>query len=331
MSRELSRMRVLVSGRVPESVLEELERTGFQLVAWSGRKPAPREFLEANIAEAQGLLCLLTDQVGADLLSRAPDLRVVSNYAVGYDNIDVGACTEAGVVVTNTPGVLTEATADLAFALLLASARRVVEADRLVRDGGWETWEVDFMVGRGVHGKTLGILGFGAIGQAVARRARGFDMEILFSDPGDRSREAGDLRAEPVSMEELLGRSDYISVHVPLTGKTRGLLAAQELAGAKEGSILINTSRGEVVDEAALQDALAEGPLAAAGLDVFATEPLPPDHPLTSLDNVVLAPHIGSATRQARLDMGMLAVENLVRVLSGQRPPHPVNPEVLER
>lgn len=321
---------VLVSGAIPDRVMEAIEKSGHPIVAWHGRDPAPREFLEANIVGARALLCLLTDRVDEDLLDMARDLRVVSNYAVGYDNIDVGACTSRGIAVTNTPGVLTEATADLSFALLLAAARRVVEADGFLRAGAWKTWSVDLMVGTGVYGKTLGLVGFGSIGQAVARRARGFDMTVLYADPADREEEAHKLGATRLPLESLLKKSDFLSVHVPLTPETRGLLDADLLTRAREGSILINTSRGEVVDEEALYQCLTQGPLAAAGLDVFAREPLPPDHPFIQLDNVVLTPHIGSATRQARLDMGLLAVRNMLSVLEGKRPSHLVNPEVME-
>ncbi len=283
-----------------------------------------REFLEDAIRDRTGLLCLLTDRVDGDLLGGAPHLQVVSNYAVGYDNIDVPACSRAKVAVTNTPGVLTEATADLAVALMLAASRRLVEADAFLRDGRWTTWKPDLLVGRGLAGATLGLVGMGQIGQAVARRAKGFDIKILYTDvqphPG--------VDASFTSLHKLLIESDFVSIHVPLNDATRGLLGQRELALMKEGSVLVNTARGGVVDEEALVRALTRGPLAAAGLDVFEDEPVSVDHPLLGLPNAVLTPHIGSATIRARIDMGLLAVENLLAALDGRRPPHLVNPEV---
>ncbi len=300
------------------------------LDVWPGRLPPPPDELLSRAAAARGLLCLLTDTVDARLMDAAPELRVISNLAVGHDNIDVTAATERGIAVTNTPGVLTEATADFTFALLMAAARRILEGDRAVRRGEWLTWEPEFLLGHDVHGSVLGIIGMGRIGEAVARRAGGFNMRILYSDVQPNRRVQQELGAERVDLPTLLGGSDYISVHVPLTPGTRGLLGRCELRMVKAGAVLINTSRGEVVDEEALVRALGDGPLAAAGLDVFTREPLPTDHPLTRLDNVVLAPHLGSASVQARNAMARTAALNLVAVLKDQHPAHIVNPEVLD-
>lgn len=296
---------------------------------WPQRMPPPAEELKTRAAGVHGLLCLLTDSVDERLMDAAPSLRVISNLAVGYDNIDVGAATDRGIAVTNTPGVLTEATADFTFALLMAAARRVLEADGAVRNGDWITWEPEFLLGRDVHGSVLGIVGMGRIGQAVARRARGFDMRILYAGVHRNRRAEEELDAEWVGLSTLLGSSDFISVHVPLTPDTCGLLGLCQLQMVKPGAVLINTSRGGVVDEEALVETLRDGPLAAAGLDVFTEEPLPTDHPLTRLDNVVLAPHLGSASVQARDAMARTASSNLVSVLNGERPQHVVNLEVL--
>lgn len=323
--------RVFITRRIPKGGMDVLREEGdLVLEVWPGRLPPPPEELRSGAADADGLFCLLTDSVDERLMDAAPRLRVISNLAVGYDNIDVRAATERGITVTNTPGVLTEATADFTFALLMAAARRILDGDRAVRSGEWITWEPEFLLGRDVHGSVLGIIGMGRIGEAVARRARGFDMNILYSDVDRNPWVEDELGAEWVDLAALLGRADFISVHVPLTPETRGLLGWCELDMVKPGAVLINTSRGEVVDEEALLHALGDGRLAAAGLDVFATEPLPTDHPLTRLDNVVLAPHLGSASVQARNAMARTAASNLLSGLRGQRPAHVVNPEVLK-
>ena len=268
-------------------------------------------------------------RVQEEVLAAAPLLRVVANVGVGYDNIDLAACTRRGIRVTNTPDVLTDTTADLAFALLMAVARRVVEADRYVRDGRWQRWEWGLLWGADIWGKTLGIWGFGRIGQAMARRGRGFDMRILYHSrrraPEALERESG---ARYVDRDTLLAESDFLSLHVPLTAETRGMLSASELALMKPAAYLINTARGKVVEEEALVQTLKDRKIAGAGLDVFEREPRV--HPeLLALPNVVLAPHIGSATGETRLKMALLAAENLLAALDGERPPNLVNPEVL--
>jgi len=306
---------VVVTDRLPVDPVASLPRAS---VAWA----TPAELPEA-LATADALVCLLTTRVDAALLDRAPRLKVVANVAVGVDNIDVAAATARGVCVTNTPDVLTEATADLAFALLLAAARRLGEGERLVRAGAWRGWSMDLLLGADVWGQTIGIVGFGRIGQAVARRARGFGMEVLYSHPRDLGSELG----AHVTMDALLDRSDVVSLHCPLTPATRHLIDARALAAMRPGAILVNTARGACVDEAALAAALTGGRLAGAGLDVFADEPRV-DPALVACPRAVLAPHLGSATTTARRRMAELALGAARAVLADERPPNLVNPDV---
>ena len=278
----------------------------------------------------QGLVCLITDAIDAELLAACPELKVASNVAVGFNNIDVAAATKRGVVITNTPDVLTETTADFAWTLLMATARRLVEADRYVRDGEFKQWKYMLLLGGDIHGKTLGIVGFGRIGRAMARRAQGFGMRILYQDAvaADAATER-ELRATRTDVATLLRESDFVTLHTPLLPETRHLINAQSLKTMKKTAYLINASRGPVVDEAALGQALKEGWIAGAGLDVFEEEP--EVHPsLMGLHNVVLAPHIASASSDTRLQMANLAVDNCLAVLEGKTPPTPVNPEVLK-
>jgi glyoxylate reductase len=319
--------RIFVTRDLPGAALEGLDEIA-DLRVWAGPGPPDPDALRREAAQADGLLCLLTDRIDAALLAACPRLRAVSSYSVGLDHVDLEAATARRIPVGHTPGVLTETTADLAFALLLAAARRVVEGDRLVRGGHWRperSWAPDLLLGRDVHGATLGILGLGAIGRALAVRARGFGMRILAFTRGPRGLE-GVERVE--ALDELLAASDFVSVHLPLTAETRGLLGAREIARMKPGAVLVNTARGGIVDEVALAAALREGRLHAAGLDVFAHEPLSATSPLLGLDNVVLLPHVGSASVATRARMADLAVENLRAGLAGQRMPHCANPEV---
>jgi glyoxylate reductase len=256
------------------------------------------------------LLSLLSDRIDATLIAGAPKLRAVANYAVGYDNIDLQAAADRGIAVGNTPDVLTDATADLAFALLLAAARKIPEAVGSVRQGDWLTWEPARYLGAEVHGATLGIVGFGRIGQAMAKRARGFEMEVLHT--GD------------TALPSLLERSNYVSLHLPLNAETRHLIDADALTRMKPSAILVNTARGEIVDLDALARALTTGQIAGAALDVTDPEPLPPDHPLLKAPNVIVTPHIGSATRATRERMADIAVDNLLAALDGRAMPHPV-------
>ncbi len=288
------------------------------------------DLLEA-VAGADGFLSMITDAVDAELLDAAPRLRVVSNMAVGYNNIDVAAATARGIVVTNTPGILTEATAELAFALILAAARRVVDLDRRTRAGEWTCWAPLLFLSREVSGKTLGVVGLGRIGRAVARRARAFGMRVLYHS---RSRleaeEERDLGVEYAEKDELLATADFVSLHVPLSAETRHLIGRRELGLMKPTAYLINTSRGPVVDEAALVEALKARRIEGAGLDVYENEPmLAPG--LAALDNAVLLPHVGSATVETRTKMARMAAENLLSALRGERPAHVVNPEVWPR
>jgi lactate dehydrogenase-like 2-hydroxyacid dehydrogenase len=266
------------------------------------------------VAEAEGLLSLLTDTVDAELIAAAPRLRAISNYAVGTDNVDLDAATARGIQVGNTPDVLTDSTADLAVALMLAIARRLPEGERAVREGEWTTWSPDWMLGRDLHGATVGIVGGGRIGSAVARRLEGFGCRTLISG-----------RAGPVALEELLGESDFVSLHVPLTQETRGLIGEPELTRMKPSAYLVNTARGPIVDQAALAKALGEGWIAGAALDVTDPEPLPPDDPLLAAPNLLVIPHLGSATHRTREAMADLAVDNLLAGLAGEPMPHCVN------
>jgi len=320
--------KVFVTRPLPNQVLDMLAaRCDLQVHAEdAAMKP---EQLAQACRDVEGLLVVGT-RVSKEVLDLAPKLRVVANCAVGYDNIDVAACTQRRIVVTNTPGVLTETTADLAFALLMAVARRVAEGDRFVREGRWLRWEWSLLWGADIHGKTLGLYGFGRIARAMARRGRGFAMRILYHARHRASHAVeGELAATYTDRATLLRESDFLSLHLPLTTDTQHLIRAEDFAAMKPTAFLINTARGKVVDEEALVEALQTRKIAGAGLDVFEHEPHV--HPgLLKLDNVVLMPHVGSATAETRLRMARLAAENLLAVLEGRRPPNPVNPEALE-
>jgi len=282
-----------------------------------------------QVKEKEGLICLLTEKVNEDLLREAPNLRIAANVAVGFDNIDVAACTKRGVVATNTPGVLDETTADFAWTLLMAVARRLSEGEALARSGNWKNWDLDQLVGTDVWGKTLGIVGFGRIGRAVARRASGFQMKVIYTDAVRPAEEVEkELKVEFREMNALLAESDFISVHVPLLPETRGLFDSPKFYRMKPTAFLINTSRGSVVDEAALVAALESGKIAGAGLDVYENEPF--IHPGLKRANVVLAPHIASASLETRTKMACIAAENVVALFTGKRPPNVLNPEVLK-
>ena len=292
---------------------------------WSKpERPSRDEFL-GRLKDKDGLVCLLTERVADDVLRAAPKLRIVANVAVGYDNVDVPACTKRGVAVTNTPGVLDETTADFAWALMMAVARRLVEADQYVRAGNWKGWDFDQFCGTDVWGKTLGIVGFGRIGRAVARRAAGFGMKVIYNS---RTRAAEDiekeLHAEYRDLNALLAEADFVTLHVPLNGDTRQMFDAPKLFRMKPTAFLINTSRGPVVDEAALVHALESRKIAGAGLDVFEQEPFV--HPGLKRSNVVLAPHLGSASNETRGKMALVAAQNIVALFQGQRPPNIAEP-----
>lgn len=321
--------RVFVARVIPDDGLR-LVTAACDAEVWPDELPPPRDVLLAKVEGCDGVLTLLTDRVDDEFLDRAgPQLRVVSNYAVGFDNVDVAACTRRGVAVGNTPGVLTETTADLAFALLMASARRVVEGADYVRAGRWRTWGPMLLLGPDVHGATLGIVGFGRIGQAMARRASGFGMSVLYNDqvrlPDDVT---GPLGATWTDLDELLARADFVSLHVNLTEEAHHLIDARRLALMKPTAILVNTSRGPVVDQRALADALRGGIIGGAALDVTDPEPIAPDDPLLSLPNCLVVPHIASASRATRGKMAEMAALNLLAGVRGEPLPTPVNPEV---
>lgn len=307
--------RVLVTRRLPGKALERLGEAGHEVELWEGELPPPRERLLELVADAEGLLCLLTDTVDRTLLDAAPRLRAIANLAVGVDNIDLEACAARGIPVGNTPDVLTEATADLTFALLLAAARRLPQAAAAVRGGEWRTWEPRGWLGADVHDATLGIVGLGKIGRAVARRSEGFGMRVL---PHNRS--------SGLSLDTVLADSDFVSLHCPLNERTRGLIGADELRRMRPDAILINTARGEIVQREPLRRALEEGWIAGAALDVTDPEPLPPDDPLLAAPNLLVLPHIGSASRGAREAMTDLAADNLLAALAGRPMPRPVTP-----
>jgi glyoxylate reductase len=304
--------RVFVTRRLPFAALDRL-REVHEVDEWPGDMPPSPEEMRAGVAEAEGLLSLVTDRVDAAVLDAAPRLRAIANMAVGTDNIDLEAAAERGIPVGNTPDVLTDATADLAFALLLALARKIVPGAAKVRGGEWRTWEPAGDLGADLAGATLGVIGWGRIGQAVARRAEGFGMEVLHSS-----------RSSGVPRDELLARADFVSVHTPLTPETKHLIDTDALARMKPTALLINTARGGVVDQDALRDALHTGQIAGAALDVTDPEPLPADHPLLDAPNLLVVPHVGSATVQTRAKMAAMAVENLLAALDGRPMPHPV-------
>jgi len=326
------RPRVFVARRIPDDGLDPV-LAATDADVWPDEIEPSRDELLRRVAGCDGILTLLTDRVDAELLDAAgPQLKVVSNYAVGFDNVDIPECTRRGIPVGNTPGVLTETTADLAWALMMAAARRIVEGADYVRAGRWRTWGPLLLLGPDVHGATLGIVGFGRIGQAMARRAHGFGMRVLYHDVArsDAALEQA-LGAAFVPIDELLAESDFVSLHVNLTPETRGLIGRDALARMKPTAIVVNTSRGPVVDSMALHDALRDGVIGAAALDVTDPEPLPADHPLVGLQNCLVVPHIASASRATRGQMARMAAANLLAGLRGERLPTPVNPEVHER
>jgi glyoxylate reductase len=318
---------VLVTHKLPDGWLDTLDGRCRMLVGPVDAERLSPE-LEERLPHAEGLYCLLTIKVGEALLGRAPNLKVVSNMAVGVDNIDIAACNRRGIPVGNTPGVLTEGTADLAFALLLAAARNLPQAWLDAREGRWKTWSPTGWLGKDLHGAFLGIVGLGKIGKAVAERGRAFGMRIIYTNPDRQPDFDRRLEAQCLSLKELLGESDFISLHTPLTPETRHLINLETLKLMKPGAILVNTARGPIVDMEALVVALQEGWIYGAALDVTDPEPLPPEHPLFNLPNCLILPHIGSATWNTRRAMAELACQNLLAGLNGEKLPFCVNPEV---
>lgn len=319
--------KVFITRRLPVD-LEQLQQVA-TLEVWTERQPPPYEVLLKKVKTIDGLLCLLTDRIDRQLIETGTSLKVISQMAVGYDNIDIPVATKRRIPVGYTPGVLTDATADFAWALLMAAARRVVEADRFTRAGEWRTWEPDLLMGPDITGATLGIVGFGRIGQAVARRAKGFEMRILYA-----SRHRCDLELEQslglefVTFDHLLQEADLVTIHTLLSNETYHLFSDRQFESMKPSAILINTARGAVVDPDALYRALSSGQIAGAALDVTEPEPIPMDSPLLTLDNLIIAPHIGSASRPTREKMATMAIENLMAGLKGDRLPYCVNPEI---
>jgi glyoxylate reductase len=320
---------VYVTRLIPKAGLDLLHGCSHVKV-WEGELPPPREILLEELKAVDGALTLLTDRIDAELMDSAPRLRAVSNYAIGYDNIDVQAATERGIMVCHTPGVLTDTTADFAFTLMASVARRVVEAAQYVRDGKWKAWGPMLCLGHDLYGATLGLIGLGRIGGAVAKRATGFEMRLLYHDLHRQpilEKELGLIHAD---LDTVLRESDFISLHTPLTSETHHMIGSEQFEKMKRTAVLVNTSRGQVVDQAALYEALASGKIAGAGLDVTDPEPIDPSDPLLELDNCVIVPHIASASVAARTLMATMAAENLVAALQGRMPRNPVNPEVLD-
>ena len=323
----MSKPSVFVTRRIPEKGLEMI-RDFCEVDLWAGELPPGRDELLKHVKGMDGLLSLLTDKVDGELMDAAGEqLKVISNLAVGFDNIDVPAATARGIPVGNTPDVLTDATADFAFTLLLAAGRRLLEGDRYIKAGKWKTWDPLALLGVEIKGATLGLVGFGRIGKAMARRAAGFDMRVIYYDPSEKIPDSR-IDATHVDFDTLLEESDFISLHVPLTTDTRHLIGAEALSKMKTEAVLINTARGPIVDPDALYEALKQHRIFAAALDVTEPEPLPLEHPLYTLDNLIIAPHIASASRATRDKMAMMAAQNLIAGLKGERLPNCVNPQV---
>ena len=330
MSRS-NRRKIYITREMPEEAMRIL-KSRFDVEVWTDEIPPPKSLLKEKMKEADGLVCLLTEEIDEKVINAASaQLRGISQVAVGFNNIDVEAATKKGIYVTNTPGVLTDTTADFAFTLLMSVARRVAEADRYVKAGKWKVpWGLMMMIGQDVWGKTIGIIGIGRIGSAVAKRAKGMNMRILYSDVVRNEQAEREVAAKYVDLETLLKESDFVTVHVPLLPSTHHLINEERLKLMKKTACLINTSRGPVVDEKALYKALKEGWIWAAGLDVWEEEPTDPNNPLLKLDNVTAAPHIASGSIATRSKMAVMAAENMVAIQEGRVPPNLVNKEVVK-
>jgi glyoxylate reductase len=322
--------KIFVTRAMPDEVLA-IMRAECEVNVWPHDEPAiPRDALLREVRDANGIFSLITEKIDAEVMGAAPGLKVISNMAVGYDNIAIKEATRRKIPVGNTPGVLTDATADLAFALMLAAARRLGEAVNYIREGRWQTWVPFELTGMDLQGKTLGLIGMGRIGAAVARRARGFEMRVLYNNRKRHPETEAETGAHYVSLEELLAQSDFVSIHTPLNEETRHFINAERLRRMKPTAMLINTARGGTVDPQALYDALKNGVIAYAALDVTEPEPIPPDDPLLSLPNCLIIPHLGSATRSTRLKMATMAAQNVVAGVQGRRLPNCVNLEAYE-
>lgn len=321
----MSKPYVFITMRVPDEVVQRLSNHA-QVGMWEADTPCPREKLLEEAAKANGLFTMLVDKIDQELLTQAKSLKIVANMAVGYDNIDIDTAKKLGIMVTNTPDVLTEATADLTFALLMATARRLIEASQVLYEGKWTSWSPFFMAGQDIYGKKLGIVGMGRIGEAVARRAKGFDMDIYYYNRRPKPEAEQRLGAKYLPFDQLLEIADFVVCLTPLTRETYRLFGRPQFERMKKSAIFINASRGQVVDEEALYQALKEKQIWAAGLDVFEKEPIPTDHPLLTLPNVVALPHIGSASVATRTTMAHLAAENIILALKGEKPKTLVDP-----
>ena len=328
----MTKPKIYVTRQLFKPAIDILEKHGTVEIFEGEDNPIPRALLLKKVRDADGLLSLLTDKIDREVFEIGKKLRVVSNYAVGFNNIDVAEATKRGIYVTNTPGILTETTADCAFALIMASARRILEGDRNIRAKKWvHAWGPKMFIGTDIHGKTLGIIGMGRIGKAMIKRAQGFNMNVIYNNPKRIPELEKEHNISFETLDTLLEKSDFVSIHTPLNDKTHHLIGKQQLAKMKKTAYLINTSRGPVVDEAALYEALKAKKIAGAGLDVFENEPIDPTNPLIELDNIVLTPHIASASIETRTAMAVMAAKNLVAVLGGEEPLNQVNPEVKKR
>ena len=323
----MEKPKVFVTRILPQIALDKISEF-CEMEVWQDELPPPREIILEKVKTIDGLLCLLTDKIDTEVMDMGANLKVISNYAVGYDNIDIPAATERGIPVGNTPGVLTETTADLAFTLLMASARRIVEANKYTRDGKWKTWGPMLFLGQDIHHATLGIVGLGRIGYEMAKRGKGFDMNLLYHDAVRNENAEAELGLKYVDMNTLLKESDFVSLHVPLMESTRHLISDREFNMMKPTAILINSARGPVVDQKALYEALKAKKIAHAGLDVFDIEPIADDDPLLTLDNITIVPHIASASVATRTKMAMMAADNLIAGVTSERLPNQVNTEV---
>ncbi|MGR3765596.1 2-hydroxyacid dehydrogenase [Rossellomorea sp. NS-SX7] len=311
---------IFITRKLPQTVIEPLNQE-FRVEMWEKEDvPVPRDILLEKATGASALITMLSDKVDTELLENAPSLKVVANLAVGYDNIDLKAAKQKGVAICNTPDVLTDTTADLTFCLLMAAARRIVEADRYIKEGKWKSWSPLLLAGTDIHHKTIGIVGMGSIGEAVAKRAKGFDMNILYHNRSRKPEAEKSLGASYVSLDELLDQSDFVVVLAPLTAETEGLFQKEQFLAMKKSAFFINAARGPIVNEEALAEALETGEIAGAGLDVFTNEPISSEHPLLSFDNVVALPHIASSSTETRIGMMNLCVQNIHAVLNGDKP-----------
>ncbi|HEX9244584.1 MAG TPA: D-glycerate dehydrogenase [bacterium] len=327
----MAKPRIYITRPLPEPAMRILEGA-VEYRMWDREdEPVARESLLREVVDVDGVICLITEKMDAEVIDRMRRSTVIAQVAVGIDNIDVAAATRRGIFVTNTPGVLTETTADMGWAILMATARRVVEGDKFTRSGRWKTWELMGFTGQDVHGATLGIIGLGRIGAAIARRARGFAMTILYNNRRPAEALGAEVGARYVSLDDLLRQSDFVMVSCALTAETRHLIAERELGLMKPTAVLVNIARGPIVDQRALYRALVDRKIWAAGLDVFEAEPVPMDEPLLKLDNVVVPPHLGSASTATRTKMATMAAENCLAGVSGRVPPNVVNPEAAER